>query len=100
MERKLEQIFEAKLDQFKNELKADIIKKFVEMGFFYPTNIRISAEGIDLDKHMNMVEKTLLLKALERSEGDKTEAARLLKMPVRSLRYRMDKHGIEYDILS
>jgi two-component system response regulator PilR (NtrC family) len=52
-------------------------------------------EGASLDKVVDRIEKDLLLKALERAEGNKTEAAKLLNISFRSLRYRLDKHGIE-----
>jgi two-component system response regulator PilR (NtrC family) len=51
--------------------------------------------GMSLDDEMNRLEKELLLKALARSGGNKTEAAKLLNISFRSLRYRLDKHGIE-----
>jgi len=44
---------------------------------------------------MDRLEKTMLLKALEKTGGNKTEAAKLLNISFRSIRYRLDKHGIE-----
>jgi two-component system response regulator PilR (NtrC family) len=52
-------------------------------------------EGFSLDTAVDQLEKDLLLKALERTGGNKTEAAKLLNISFRSLRYRLDKHGIE-----
>ncbi len=52
-------------------------------------------EGASLDTMVDQVEKGLLLKALERAGGNKTEAAKLLNITFRSLRYRLEKHGIE-----
>ena len=55
----------------------------------------IDAEGVSLDAEMDRLEKTMLLKALERTGGNKTEAAKLLNISFRSIRYRLEKHGIE-----
>jgi two-component system response regulator PilR (NtrC family) len=52
-------------------------------------------EGVSLDSAVDRLEKELLLKALERAGGNKTEAAKLLNISFRSMRYRLDKHGIE-----
>ena len=55
----------------------------------------IPTEGIDLDAVINELEKALLLKALERSKGVKKKAAELLNITFRSLRYRLEKHGMD-----
>ena len=52
-------------------------------------------EGAFLDAEMDRLEKSYLLKALETSGGNRTEAAKLLNISFRSLRYRLQKHGIE-----
>ncbi|PID37933.1 MAG: Fis family transcriptional regulator [Deltaproteobacteria bacterium] len=51
--------------------------------------------GLDLDRHIGEVEKSLLLTALERSHGNRTEAARMLGITLRSIRYRLSKYGVE-----
>ncbi len=51
----------------------------------------VGETGIDLERILEEVEAYYLRKALERSGGNKTEAARLLNMSLRSLRYRMSK---------
>jgi two-component system NtrC family response regulator len=40
------------------------------------------------------VEKELILKALQRFEGNQTKAAAFLDISRRTLIYRMEKHGI------
>ena len=55
----------------------------------------ISAPGLDITTIMDNLEKDLLLKALEKTHGVKTEAARLLNLSFRSLRYRLKKHKID-----
>jgi two-component system response regulator PilR (NtrC family) len=52
-------------------------------------------EGASLDALVDRLEKELLVKALERAGGNRTEAAKLLNISFRSMRYRLDKHGIE-----
>jgi two-component system response regulator PilR (NtrC family) len=50
--------------------------------------------GLDLQAHLDAIERQVLLQALERTGGVKTEAARLLSLTFRSLRYRLAKFGI------
>jgi two-component system response regulator PilR (NtrC family) len=52
-------------------------------------------EAVSLDAEMDRLEKSMLLKALEKTGGNKTEAAKLLNITFRSMRYRLEKHGIE-----
>jgi two-component system response regulator PilR (NtrC family) len=58
-----------------------------------PTNL--PPEGLDLDQTMDALEKSLLIQALQKTQGNKQRAAALLKINLRSLRYRMLKHGLE-----
>src|SRR5437763_546951 len=51
-------------------------------------------EGINLTAHLDQLEKTYLLEALRRTDGNQTNAAQLLQMSVRSLRHLLDKHGV------
>jgi two-component system response regulator PilR (NtrC family) len=51
-------------------------------------------EGINIVAHMEQLEKTYVLEALRRTNGNQTRAAELLHLPVRSLRHLLDKHGI------
>ncbi len=52
-------------------------------------------EGINLDSVLATVEKRLLQQALERTNGIRTEAAKLLHITFRSIRYRLLKHGLD-----
>jgi DNA-binding NtrC family response regulator len=49
--------------------------------------------GFSLDAYLLSVEARLLAEALEQSGGDRTEAARLLGVSPRSLRYLVQKHA-------
>ncbi len=51
-------------------------------------------EGLDLEAHLDAIERRLLEQALGRAGGVKTEAARILSLSFRSLRYRLAKFGI------
>jgi len=51
--------------------------------------------GCDLDGVLGEVERRLILQALERTNGVRTAAARLLGVTFRSFRYRLEKLGIE-----
>ena len=50
--------------------------------------------GVNLTAHMDQLEKTYILEALRRTNGNQTNAAQLLSLSVRSLRHLLDKHGI------
>ena len=54
----------------------------------------IADEGLDLERHLEDYERTILIKALEKTAGNRTEAARLLRVSFRSMRYRLSKLGI------
>jgi two-component system response regulator PilR (NtrC family) len=54
----------------------------------------LTDEGIDIDEIIGDLEKKYLLKALEKSHGVKTEAAKLLNLSFRSFRHRLHKYGI------
>jgi two-component system response regulator PilR (NtrC family) len=55
---------------------------------------RLPERGLDLQAHLDQVERAILEQALARTGGVKTEAARLLSLTFRSLRYRLAKFGI------
>jgi len=59
-----------------------------------PETINLPEEGLDLEKLLNDIEKRLLSLAMERTKSSKKDAASLLRLDMRSLRYRLDKYGI------
>jgi len=73
----------------------------------FPDDVRLSpadkttgmtelpADGLDIEKVMEEVEKDLILKALQMAGGVKTKAAKLLKVSFRSFRYRLAKYGLD-----
>jgi len=58
----------------------------------WPSSLEIPPEG--LDPLLEQIEQSLLLKALEEAGGVRKDAARLLQITSRSLRYRLDKHNL------
>ena len=51
----------------------------------------VPSTGIELEE----VERSLILSALEQADNNKSKAARLLGLTRHTLRYRMEKHGLE-----
>jgi two-component system response regulator PilR (NtrC family) len=60
-----------------------------------PSVSSLPKDGLDLEELMDNLEKDLLLKAMERAHGVKTEAARLLGIDFRSFRYRFGKYALK-----
>ena len=54
-----------------------------------------SDNGVNLDGIIEEIEKKYILKALERTNGVKTEAAKLLNLTFRSFRHRLHKYGLK-----
>ena len=57
-------------------------------------DLEIPIGGIDLEEAVENLEKTLILKALEKAQGIKKRAAELLHINFRSMRYRLEKYGL------
>jgi two-component system, NtrC family, response regulator PilR len=55
-------------------------------------------EGIDLDARLGELERGMLVQALERTGGNRTNAAKLLRMSLRSLRYRLAKYELSDEL--
>jgi len=62
-----------------------------------PLDLEIPNEGIDLEKVVEDLERMLLLKALEKTKGIKKKAADLLRINFRSMRYRLEKYGLNHE---
>ncbi len=52
-------------------------------------------EGAQLDEVLGEIERRMMLQALERTHGVRKAAAKLLGITFRSLRYRLEKHGLD-----
>lgn len=53
-----------------------------------------NAAGVKLDEIVNNIEREFILKAMEQSGGRKKEAAKLLGITMRSMRYRLEKFDL------
>jgi len=53
--------------------------------------------GVNIDQLLGEVERRFILQALEKAGGVRTNAAKLLGITLRSLRYRMQKHSMQDD---
>jgi two-component system response regulator PilR (NtrC family) len=62
-----------------------------------PRLLELPDEGCSLDDVLGELERRLLVQALERSGGLRTNAAKLLGVSTRSLRYRLQKHSLADD---
>jgi two-component system response regulator PilR (NtrC family) len=62
--------------------------------------VSIPQGGIDIEKLFEDMEKNYLLNALERTNGVKTEAAKLLSLTFRSFRHKLKKYGIDKKIIT
>jgi two-component system response regulator PilR (NtrC family) len=58
------------------------------------TELDLPEDGIDLEAYLAQLEKDYIIRALQRTNGNQTRAAEILKMSVRSLRHLLDKHRI------
>lgn len=76
----------AKLEKQRSDLK-EIISVLREISDLSPQGV----PDLSLDDH----EKRLLTEALHRTEGNQTEAARILRVSRDKLRYKMTKHGLD-----
>jgi two-component system response regulator PilR (NtrC family) len=62
-----------------------------------PRLLELPDDGCNLEDVLGELERRLLVQALERSGGLRTNAAKLLGVSVRSLRYRLQKHALADD---
>ncbi|MEX1369496.1 MAG: sigma-54 dependent transcriptional regulator [Nannocystaceae bacterium] len=59
--------------------------------------LELGEDGVDLDQAVADLERHLITAALRRTQGVRKAAAKLLGISFRSLRYRLDKLGIQVD---
>lgn len=91
--RELENILERALTLSDNEL---ISEKDIQL----PQAVGNSAPPLfhlPLDEHLYQVEKQAIEHALQKTNGNKTQAAKLLGISFRTLRYRLKKLGLDDD---
>jgi two-component system response regulator PilR (NtrC family) len=59
--------------------------------------IEIGEEGVLLEDLLAALEKRYIIKALEMTKGNRTDAAKLLGVSFRSIRYKLAKYGVQDD---
>ncbi|UCH79867.1 MAG: sigma-54-dependent Fis family transcriptional regulator [Nitrospiraceae bacterium] len=62
--------------------------------------VAVPSGGIDIESIISETEKAYLLKALEKTNGVKTEAAKLLNLSFRSFRHKLKKYGIDKRLIT
>src|SRR5205814_10181012 len=60
-----------------------------------PLDGTLGTRGLPLHDFLDQVEREVVMKALEATRFNKTAAAKLLGITFRSLRYRLDRLGID-----
>jgi two-component system response regulator PilR (NtrC family) len=98
--RELENIIERAIalesgDEITKDVLPELTSAFCSEEDSAVTGINLTKSGLDLEELVGKIEKKLIHNALELCKNNKTEAAKLLKITFRSLRYRLDKYGIE-----
>ena len=68
-------------------VEADAAQKSIDLN--------IPDQGIDLNAELEKIEKKAIEKALQKTKGSKTKAAEMLHVTFDSLRYRIEKLGVE-----
>ena len=75
------------------------------LSSYLDDHLQIRKGGLDLDipregleKFVEEIERTLLVKALDRTHGIKKKAAELLGINFRSMRYRLEKYGLNQEM--
>ncbi len=77
------------------EIEADVLPTWkAPRGPAAPT-MDFPDEGVDLDRLVSDYERGIVVKALERANGVRKKAAGLLGITFRSLRYRLEKLGLD-----
>ncbi len=57
-------------------------------------SLHLTAAGLDLEKEMDRLEKEIIQQALQLSNGVIKKAAELLRLSFRSMRWKIQKHGL------
>jgi two-component system response regulator PilR (NtrC family) len=69
------------------QLSAESLPGFKQLTYIPP-------EGLDLEEAIGKYEKALIVSALDKVGGVKKRAAKLLNISFRSIRYRLEKYGL------
>ena len=58
-------------------------------------DVSLPANGMDMENFIGNMERSLLIQALEKTEGSKKQAADLLKLSLRTFKYRLQKYQLD-----
>ncbi len=58
-------------------------------------DLRLPEDGLDLEEYLANIEVRIIKKAMKMAANNKKEAAKLLKIPYRSFRYRLEKYRLD-----
>jgi two-component system response regulator PilR (NtrC family) len=96
--RELENIIERAATLTKEVMiDVDVLPYYLQEESFsqFTEDIEIPEEGFDLESMVEKLEKNVVSKALDKADGVKKDAAELLGISFRSLRYRLDKYDMD-----
>ena len=60
-----------------------------------PTKLVLASDELSIKKMQRFMEKTLIARALERTDGNRTQAAKLLELSHRALLYKLKDYGLK-----
>ncbi len=60
-----------------------------------PSKIVLSATNLSIKKMQRFMEKTLIARALEKTEGNRTAASKILEISHRALLYKIKDYGLK-----
>ena len=73
--------------------KADLPPKLLDP--VDPSKMILASDELSIKKMQRFMEKTLIARALERTEGNRTQAAKLLELSHRALLYKIKDYGLK-----
>jgi two-component system response regulator AtoC len=92
--RELENVMERALVLSGGSIGEEHLPAHVRTGK-HPFDIRDDDGDLSVKRRLPALERTLIARALERSQGNRTRAAELLDLSVRALSYKIQDYGLE-----
>jgi len=92
--RELENVVERALVLSGGEVGVDHLPPHVRSGR-HPFQVPDDGGDLSVKRRLPALEKSLIVRALERSRGNRTKAAELLDLSVRALSYKVHDYGLE-----
>ncbi|MDB4947592.1 MAG: Type fimbriae expression regulatory protein PilR [Gemmatimonadetes bacterium] len=92
--RELENVVERALILSGGKIREEHLPPHVRTGK-HPFEIRDDDGDVSVKRRLPALERTLIARALERCQGNRTRAAELLELSVRALSYKIQDYGLE-----